>query len=627
MFHVATLEEPLLSTTICPNLMVVGTKYMVDARRRYRMNLIGPFGLHDPDGTAIAIGNRKARAILGVLAVSSEWRRGRLWFEERLWQASGFDHAKNSMSKALGYLVDLLNTRGDGELVFLDGESICLNSTMFDIDAKRLEEDHSRYAGLYRGEFLEGLGLRGCPRFDEWLNGERARVAASLARRLDAPAAPTPSPSEIYGGPLPDWRAHIAEAPLPFPDKPSVCVLPFTEFGEEPARLRMGEIIAAEVSMELMKYDPLLVISPDAAGTCVARSLMPTEISRKLGVKYLLSGNVRQGEGGVRVSVTLLDGASAALLWAHVFEERALDSVLADIAPGSRDLASDIGRLAAPQIWTKIDVQEQRAGLSRIPRKGSRYELYWAANARFRTWQRDHVCQALEWAEEAVRLDPNFSASLALASFCRAIIYAMGWTSDPQSDRAVAIEYYQRSLELGSTNVNSLGYLAGTLVLIEADLRVAEALISRALDLLPAYQPTLFWGGWVALASGDAALAIDRFNLSLRINPLSAVKGHALTGIGIALLLLGRPAEGLEALETAEIDAPSYPLLVAGLAMVRNRLKQSEAGTATIPMLSDHNASQLLRVLMRSTPGSVADIEPDRQTFERAHGPRPQSSP
>ena len=69
------------------------------------------------------------------------------------------------------------------------------------------------------------------------------------------------------------------------------------------------------------------------------------------------------------------------------------------------------------------------------------------------------------------------------------------------------------------------------------------------------------------IANGRLERARERFELSLRINPASAVRSYALTGIGICLIGSGDAATALDLLKHAAGELTDYPLTQAALAI------------------------------------------------------------
>jgi hypothetical protein len=65
------------------------------------------------------------------------------------------------------------------------------------------------------------------------------------------------------------------------------------------------------------------------------------------------------------------------------------------------------------------------------------------------------------------------------------------------------------------------------------DIDAALALIDRALVLNPSFAYGWYWSGWMHLFAGQAELAIEDFETSMRLNPRGQ-RGFHLAGVGIA---------------------------------------------------------------------------------------------
>ena len=529
-----------------------------DSIGKYRMDLMGPFGLFTPSGQRIEVRSRKAIALLALLAFSPSGLRTRAWLQAILWGSRAPTQAQSSLRRELSTLSALLDSHGAGTLLIRESQRIQLAVDQIALDTDRLALVSSDPTLRDAGELLEGIDIPGCEGFEDWLRYQRGRIA-ELQRYVvpDAIGAERKSAS-VFGGPLPDTASLVGSLPPAVPPKPSITVLPFAMVDATDMPLWLGESVAEDIGLMLARFPQLFVVASSAAATLAQRQMTPTEIARALGVRFLLCGSLRGGKDSIRTAIQLVDGESGQQLWVAKFATA--DAELAD-------LGEQVASAVAPQIWSKIDLTERHRGLAGPMPRDSSYALYWRANALFRHWQRDGGLEAIELTEELVAINPACAHSASLAAYCNATAFAFRWTDDPAASRRAAMLHFQNALRLGGSNVEVLGYAAGTLVAIGGDMDQADRLVSHALSLLPAHQPTLFWGGWVDIANGKAERARERFELSLRINPESSVRSYALTGIGISLLLVGDAAAALDLLKHAASELTDYPLTQVALAM------------------------------------------------------------
>ncbi len=529
--------------------------------------------------------------MVAMLAMAPSGARTRSWLQSRLWGSRGMAQAQSSLRRELANLAALL-ARHDGAALLRRGPQ------RIELDLDRIELDvlalavHPAPADLRkRGEFLEGLDLPDCDEFEDWLREQRSHFA-DLARHLPPPTtSPAPELAAVLGTAIPSRADQSPDAPPPVPPKPSLVVLPFKVTSRDSSDDWLGESMAEQLGLTLTQFPQLFVVASAAGAALAAQDLSPGAIAAQLGVRYVLTGSLRITPEAIRVSVQLIDGKTSQQIWGRAFRS-SMDELL--------QLEEDIALAAAPQVWTQIDLSERHKGRVAQVADPDAYALYWRANALFREWRAETTREAVRLTDLLVARNPDCALSAGLASFCNAIAYGFGWSDAPQATRRKAILLYQDALRLGPDNVEAIGYAVGTLVLIGGDLRMADQLISHALGLLPAYQPTLFWGGLADIAMGNGERARERLELSLRINPASGVRAHALTGIGLSLLMEGRHAEALAVLEQAILSAPDLLLAQAGLAVSAMFAGEPDKARAAALAVEEHGGIEAATFLLRN---------------------------
>jgi TolB-like protein len=549
--------------------------------KKFRLVLIGAFGLFAPDGRRIEITSRKAVALIALLATSPSGERSRAWLQAMLWGSREAAQAQSSLRREISTLARVLAAAGAGELLLRTNQRVGLAMNMIDSDIYSLGLLLPTGVRHVAGEFLEGLDLKDCEEFEDWLREERDRVRDMLELEIPPPAAPLPTARDILGGDPPDARELLAQTPLRLPPKPSVAVLPFEDLSPGTQGM-VGIGIADEIGVILSQFPQLFAVASASARALVRQDLTQREIAYRLGVRYLLNGTVMQSGERLRVSVSLIEGQTGEQVWAETFGGR-----MDDLFEMQNEIASRI----APQIWTKVDLSERRRGLRVTGPAMGDYETYWHANALFRSWEKEPVLKAIALSEQLVEADPTCPWASSLAGFCNAIAFALGYAEDRDESLRRAVLHYQSAMRYGEDNVEALGYCAGILLFVGADLEVADRIILHALDILPSHQPTLFWGGWVDVFRGNPAQARERFELALRINPASGVRAQTLCGIGFAALGEGDP-EGARGffLEAAQIG-PSFIPSHLGLAIASMLTGDASTARSAAAILGRADAS------------------------------------
>lgn len=549
--------------------------------QKFRLVLIGSFGLFAPDGERIEITSKKGMALIALLATSPSGERSRAWLQSMLWGSREAAQAQASLRREISTLAKVLEAKGAGDLLERTSQRVGLAMNRIDSDIYALGVHLPTGLRHVAGDFLEGLDLRDCEAFEDWLREERERVRDVVELEIPPPAAPLPTAREILGADLPTSRELLAEAAPSMPPKPSVAVLPFEDLSPRSEGL-IGMGLADEIGVILSQFPQLFTVASASARALANQHLTQREIAHRLGVRYLLNGSVMQSGEKLRVSVSLIEGQTGEQVWAEMFGGR-----MDDLFEMQNEIASRI----APQIWTKVDITERRRGLRLTGPAMGDYETYWRANALFRSWEKEPVLKAIALSEQLVDDHPSCPWACSLAAFCNAVAFALGYSVDREESLRRAILHYQSAMRYGEDNVEALGYCAGTLLFIGADLDVADRIILHALDILPSHQPTLFWGGWVDVFGGNSARARERFELALRINPASGVRAQTLCGIGYAILAQDDPASAHGFfLEAAQIG-PSFVPTYLGLAVSAMLVGDMDAARAAAKTLSRADAT------------------------------------
>ncbi len=81
---------------------------------------------------------------------------------------------------------------------------------------------------------------------------------------------------------------------LPLPDKPSIAVLPFTNMSNDPEQEYFSDGLTEDLITDLSTISGLFVIARNSVFVYKGRAVDVGEVGRKLGVRYVLEGSVRE---------------------------------------------------------------------------------------------------------------------------------------------------------------------------------------------------------------------------------------------------------------------------------------------------------------------------------------------
>jgi TolB-like protein len=102
-------------------------------------------------------------------------------------------------------------------------------------------------------------------------------------------------------------------------------VLPFTNLSGDPSQDYFADGITENLTTDLSRIRNSFVIARNTAFTFKGKNIPVKEISKELGVRYVLEGSVQRDQNQVRVNAQLIDGTTGAHLLADRFEEDMAD--------------------------------------------------------------------------------------------------------------------------------------------------------------------------------------------------------------------------------------------------------------------------------------------------------------
>ena len=105
-------------------------------------------------------------------------------------------------------------------------------------------------------------------------------------------------------------RTQAAPAALPLPDKPSIVVLPFVNMSEDPEQEYFSDGLTEDLTSDLSKISSLFVIARNSAFTYKGKAVKVQDVSKELGVRYVLEGSVRKADDQVRITAQLIDATT-----------------------------------------------------------------------------------------------------------------------------------------------------------------------------------------------------------------------------------------------------------------------------------------------------------------------------
>jgi TolB-like protein/class 3 adenylate cyclase len=335
----------------------------------------------------------------------------------------------------------------------------------------------------------------------------------------------------------------------PFPDRPSIAVLPFQNMSGDPEQEYFADGMVEEIITALSRIKWLFVIARNSTFTYKGQAIDIKRVGRELGVRYVLEGSVRKAGDRVRITAQLIEALNGAHLWADRF-----DGSLEDIF----DLQDKVASSVAGVIEPALQAAETMRSAERPTHDLTAYDLYLRAYEIVLSSGKD-LPEALRLLDQAIDRDPRYAPALALAAVGHLRLCVDGLSKDPPADRRRGADLAHRALKVARDDPSTLANASLALAYFGEDIGAMAGLIDHALALNPSYARGWYVSGILRWFAGQADIAIEHVEASIRLSPGARI-GMAVSTIGAAHFLSRRFAEALPKLLLAIQENPDYPV-------------------------------------------------------------------
>ena len=214
----------------------------------------------------------------------------------------------------------------------------------------------------------------------------------------------------------------VPEPETSAPPRLSIVVLPFKNLSSDPSQGYFADGVTENLTTDLSRIRNSFVIARNTAFTFKDKAVDAKQIAKELGVRYVLEGSVQRDQNRVRVNAQLIDGETAAHLWADRFQED-----VADLFKLQDDV---VARLANALSYELVRAEADTATRSKNPNS---IDLVMRGRWAIMQWTRqpptkDHLLTVRALFERALEIDPKNADALAGSAHTYMVEYAYGWT-------------------------------------------------------------------------------------------------------------------------------------------------------------------------------------------------------
>lgn len=351
-------------------------------------------------------------------------------------------------------------------------------------------------------------------------------------------------------------------------EKPSIAVLPFTNRSGERGQDYFSDGITEDILTELSKFSGLFVIARNSSFSFKNKDVSAQQVSRELGVRYILEGSVRKDGNRVRITAHLTDALYVEQIWADKY-----DHELEDIFVVQDDVAKQLARVLAVELTGGKDAGPRQ--------KTGNIEAYeYVLRGRELAWlhKRETGTEARRLLSQAIWLDPGYASAYSWLAFAHAIDYVNQWSNDPESSLRLANELANKAVRLDDTNAQAHFVLGECALWFRRKHEIAMDEARLAVGMDPNYSHACLLLGHALHYSGRSEESLEYFDMAMRLDPF--YPDLYLHFLAQSYYSLGRFGDCVETLEERLLRNPDSDISRVLLAACYGRLGRIEEAKA-----------------------------------------------
>jgi TolB-like protein/Flp pilus assembly protein TadD len=319
--------------------------------------------------------------------------------------------------------------------------------------------------------------------------------------------------------------ASLEKKVFPLPEKPFIAVLPFDNMSKDPEQEYFADGMTDDLITDLSKISGLFVIARNSTFQYKGKAVDVKEVSRNLGIRYVLEGSVRKAGDQVRINAQLIDTRTGGHLWAERYDGQMVDIF---------SLQDKITMKIVAALAVKLTPDEKENIASKGTSNIEAYDAFIKGWQHYLRWTPKDAAAAIQYFKEAIELDPKYYNAYA----AMALIYDYGAGSGKEWTKALQADYFtsrakaRQFLDVAMKKPTTLAYRVAS----QMDLRrrrYNEALreIEKAIAISPNNAEVQLAMTRALIYTGRPKDALDLINKVMLLDPNRMADCLFLSGI------------------------------------------------------------------------------------------------
>jgi len=344
------------------------------------------------------------------------------------------------------------------------------------------------------------------------------------------------------------WFFKMRSVPVESAPIASIAVLPFQNKSSDSNSEYLSDGLAESLIYRLTQLPNLKVSPTSSVLRYKGKDTDVAKIASELGVDAVMTGRLAQIGDNLTISVELVDVRNSQLLWGEQYDRK-----MSDLLATQREIATTITQ----KLQLKLSGNDSTGITKKYTDNNEAYQLYLRGRYSFGKRTREEMLHAVEYYQQAIKLDPKFALAYARISETYGSMPAYPYLS-PKEAFPQAKAAAQKALEIDPLLAEAHTFLAYSLIIYDWNFVEGEREFKRAIELDPNNSAAHFRYGQIYLVPvGRVDEGIAEIQRGLDLEPLDINMGATL---GWTYLAAGQNEKAYEhAKKTFDLE-PTHPI-------------------------------------------------------------------
>jgi adenylate cyclase len=334
-----------------------------------------------------------------------------------------------------------------------------------------------------------------------------------------------------------------------FHGAPAMAVLPFDNLSGDPEQEYFADGIAEDLITRLSALRANPIIARNSSFTYKGKAVDVKQVSRELGVRYVVEGSVRKAGNRVRISAQLIDATTGAHIWAERYDRELVDIFA---------VQDEITEAIAGSMRPGLSQYEREHASRRHPRDLNAWDCLQRGWWHCFCLNEDDNSKARSLFERAADLDPSLVGAFVGLAWTHFYDLYLQWTESPERSLGELVRAAEETVTLNADRAETQ-LVFGMACFYTGQLHKAITAFERAVELDPSDAAAHALLGAALSNSGRPDEAIASTEKAMRLSPHDPVMWMFLSVMGVAHFVAERYEEAVRWLQRSLQRRPDWP--------------------------------------------------------------------